>query len=137
MLEQSWTGRTYTRDAYAPLRRDAHAGVEKLAAGSTPAPLHFSNFGESVLDRSGTTYKENHPERAADCRVFLSIGIPEGLPHESGRIGIEFVYKLVTNWRSPVPSQLIVHAVFSTKHRRPFLHSAGSSDRNLGVYEEP
>jgi len=27
MLEQSSTGRTYTRDAYAPLRRDAHAEV--------------------------------------------------------------------------------------------------------------
>jgi hypothetical protein len=30
MLEQSSTGRTYTRDAYAPLRRDAHAEVVKL-----------------------------------------------------------------------------------------------------------
>ena len=29
MHEQSSTGRTYTRDAYAPARRDAHAEVEK------------------------------------------------------------------------------------------------------------
>jgi len=41
-----------TRDAYAPVRRDAHAAVEKLTAGSIPAPFHFSNFEESVLDRS-------------------------------------------------------------------------------------
>jgi hypothetical protein len=30
MLDQSSIGRTYTRDAYAPLRRDAHAEVEKI-----------------------------------------------------------------------------------------------------------
>ena len=30
MLEQSLAGRTYTRDAYAPVRRDAHAEVEKI-----------------------------------------------------------------------------------------------------------
>jgi hypothetical protein len=30
MLEQSSTSRTYTRDAYAPVRRDAHAEVEKI-----------------------------------------------------------------------------------------------------------
>jgi len=51
MLEQSSTGRTYTRDAYAPVRRDAHAAVVELAAGSLPAPFHFSNFEKSVLDR--------------------------------------------------------------------------------------
>ena len=39
MLEQSSTGRTYTRDAYAPVRRDAHAEVEKLTASSMPAPF--------------------------------------------------------------------------------------------------
>ena len=53
MLEQSSTGRTYTRDAYAPVRRDAHAEAEKLTAGSIPARFHFYNFEESVLDRSG------------------------------------------------------------------------------------
>ena len=30
MLEQSSTRRTYTRDAYAPVRRDAHAKAEKI-----------------------------------------------------------------------------------------------------------
>ena len=35
------------------VRRDAHAEVEKLTADSMPAPFHFSNFEESVLDRSG------------------------------------------------------------------------------------
>jgi hypothetical protein len=40
MLEQSSTGRPYTRDAYA-VRRDAHAKVEKLTGGSIPAPFHF------------------------------------------------------------------------------------------------
>jgi len=52
MLEQSSTARTYTRDAYAPVRRNVHAEVEKLRADSMPAPFHFSNFEESVLDRS-------------------------------------------------------------------------------------
>ena len=46
MLEHSSTGRIYTRDAYA-VRRDAHAEVEKLTAGSLPVPFHFSNFKES------------------------------------------------------------------------------------------
>jgi len=36
----SSTGRTYTRDAYAPARRDAHAEVVKLTVGSKPAPFH-------------------------------------------------------------------------------------------------
>ena len=40
-LEQSSTGRTYTRDAYAPVRRDAHAEVAKISAGSIPASFHF------------------------------------------------------------------------------------------------
>jgi hypothetical protein len=31
MLEQSSTGRTYTQDAYAPLRRGARAEVEKIS----------------------------------------------------------------------------------------------------------
>jgi hypothetical protein len=34
-------------------RRDAHAKVKKIAAGSIPAPFDFSNFEESFLDRSG------------------------------------------------------------------------------------
>jgi hypothetical protein len=51
MLEQSLTGRTYTRDVYA-LRRDAHAEVEKLTAGSIPAPFHSPKFKESVLHSS-------------------------------------------------------------------------------------
>ena len=38
--------------AYASMRRDAHAEVEKLTGGSAPAPFHFSSFGESVLDRN-------------------------------------------------------------------------------------
>ena len=50
MLEQSSTARTYMRDAYAPVRREAHAEVEKLTAGSIPASFHFSNFEESVLE---------------------------------------------------------------------------------------
>ena len=54
MLEQSSTGRTYTRDAYAPVRRDAHAQVEELTRASLPALFHFSNFEKSVLDRSGS-----------------------------------------------------------------------------------
>jgi hypothetical protein len=58
MLEQSSAGRTYTRDAYAPERRDAHAKAEKLMAGSIPAPSIFY-FEESVLDRS-----------AGGCSVF-------------------------------------------------------------------
>jgi len=52
MLDQSSTGQTYTRDAYAPVRRDAHAEVEKLTAGSIPTPFHFSSSEESVLDVS-------------------------------------------------------------------------------------
>jgi len=52
MFEQSSTGRTYTRDAYAPVRPDAHAQVEELTGASLPAPFHFSNFEKSVLDRS-------------------------------------------------------------------------------------
>ena len=44
MLEQSSTARTYTRDAYAPVRRDAQAEVKKLTAGSIPAPFHFQAF---------------------------------------------------------------------------------------------
>jgi hypothetical protein len=39
MLEQSLTGRTYTRDAYAPVRRDARAEVEKINGW-----LHTSAF---------------------------------------------------------------------------------------------
>jgi hypothetical protein len=34
------------------IRRDAHAQVVKLTAGSMPAPFHSSNFKESVLDSS-------------------------------------------------------------------------------------
>jgi len=42
MLEQNSTGRTYTRDAYATIRRDAHAEVEKInVGGSIPAHSHF------------------------------------------------------------------------------------------------
>jgi hypothetical protein len=53
MLEQSSIGRTYTRDAYAPLGRVAHAELEKLTASSIRVPFHFlSNFEESVLDSS-------------------------------------------------------------------------------------
>jgi len=52
MLEQSSTGRTYTRDAYAPVCRDAHAEVEKLTTGFILAHFHFSIFEECVLDRS-------------------------------------------------------------------------------------
>jgi len=37
--------------AYAPVRRDAE--VEILTTDSIPARFHFSNFEESVLDRSG------------------------------------------------------------------------------------
>ena len=58
MLEQSLTGRTYTRDAYAPVHQDAHAKVEKLTAGSIPAPSHLSNFEEFVLDRGGFSSPE-------------------------------------------------------------------------------
>jgi hypothetical protein len=47
MLAQSSTGRIYTRDAYAPVRRDAHAEVEKINGLSI-----FSNFEEFVVDRS-------------------------------------------------------------------------------------
>jgi hypothetical protein len=57
MLEQSSTGRTCTRDAYA-VRRDAHAEVEKLTADSILTPFHFSNSEESVLDRSDTSSAE-------------------------------------------------------------------------------
>jgi hypothetical protein len=39
MLDQSSTGRTYTRNAYAPVRRDAHAEVEKINGR-----LHTSAF---------------------------------------------------------------------------------------------
>jgi len=59
MLEQSSTGRTYTRDAYAPVRRDAQAEVEKLTAGSIPARFHFSNFEKSVLDRNDYPQNES------------------------------------------------------------------------------
>jgi hypothetical protein len=34
------------------LRQDAHAEVEQLTAGSIPAPSHFSNSEEPILDRS-------------------------------------------------------------------------------------
>ena len=47
MLEQSSTGRTYTRDANAPVRRNVHAEVVKLTGGSSAFP--FSNLEESVL----------------------------------------------------------------------------------------
>ena len=52
MLEQSSTARTYTRDAYAPVRRDAYAQVEELTGASLPAPFQFSNFEKSVLGRN-------------------------------------------------------------------------------------
>jgi hypothetical protein len=35
--------------AFAPVRRDAHADVEKLTTGSILARFHFFNFEESVL----------------------------------------------------------------------------------------
>ena len=34
--------------AYAPVRRDAYAKVEKLTAGCMPARFHFSHFEEST-----------------------------------------------------------------------------------------
>ena len=46
MHEQSSTGRTYTRDAYAPVCRDAHAEVEKLTACSVPGP--FDGFFKPI-----------------------------------------------------------------------------------------
>jgi hypothetical protein len=52
MLGQSSTGRTYTRDAYVPVRRDAHAEVEKINGWLHISAFPFSNFKESVLDRS-------------------------------------------------------------------------------------
>jgi hypothetical protein len=57
MLEQSLTDRTYTRDAYAPVRRDPHAKVEKINGWPIPAPSHFYSFEESVL--------EMHPRRVS------------------------------------------------------------------------
>jgi hypothetical protein len=60
MFELSSTGRTYTRDAYAPVRRDAYAEVEKLTGGSIPTPFHFSNFEESFLDRSVAIRNPRH-----------------------------------------------------------------------------
>jgi len=74
MLEQSSTVRTYTRDAYAPVRRDAHAEVEKLTAGSIRAPFHFSNFEESVL--AGWRSTGNIAETAVAMRAFLRIMNP-------------------------------------------------------------
>jgi hypothetical protein len=41
--------------AYAPLRRDVHAEVEKLTGGSIPAPFHSFSFEASVLDRNAAT----------------------------------------------------------------------------------
>jgi hypothetical protein len=37
LLEQSSTVRTYTRDAYSPVRRDAHSEVEKINGWHTSA----------------------------------------------------------------------------------------------------
>jgi len=48
-LRQGFVGQA----AYAPVRRDAHAEVGKLMAGSIPAFFDFSNCEESILDRSG------------------------------------------------------------------------------------
>jgi hypothetical protein len=53
MFEQSSTVRTYARDAYAPGRRDAHAGMEKISGWLHTSAFPLSNFEESVLDRSG------------------------------------------------------------------------------------
>ena len=47
-LRQGFVGQA----AYAPVRRDAHAEVEKSTTGYILARFHFSNFEESVLDRS-------------------------------------------------------------------------------------
>jgi hypothetical protein len=58
MLEQSPTGRTYTRDAYAPVRRDAHAKVEKVvflySSGAAGLPFVPCDEKDQV--------KENIPE---------------------------------------------------------------------------
>jgi hypothetical protein len=48
MLERSSTGRTYTRDAYAPERRDAHAEVEKINGW-----LHTSAFPSFTIQNYG------------------------------------------------------------------------------------
>ena len=79
MLEQSSTGRTYTRDAYAPVRRDAHAEVEEITAGSIPAPFHFFNFEESVLDRSETRSAGNDRSfhgTGFSCRAVFALRTP-------------------------------------------------------------
>jgi hypothetical protein len=44
MLEQSFTRRTYTRDAYAPIRRDAHAEVEKISGWLHTSVFPFFQF---------------------------------------------------------------------------------------------
>jgi hypothetical protein len=48
MLEQSLTGRTYTRDAHASVRRDAHPEMEKINVWLHTSAFSFSNFEESV-----------------------------------------------------------------------------------------
>ena len=73
MLEQSLTGRTYTRDAYAPVRRDAHAKAEKIKEGSIPAPSHFSKLEESVLDRSAALSERRNINKNKDRKLMSKL----------------------------------------------------------------
>jgi hypothetical protein len=71
MLAQSSNGRTYTRDARAPYAETLMPRWKKLTTGSIPAPFHFSNFEETVSDRSDV---RTDAGPSADSRGHL----PEG-----------------------------------------------------------
>jgi len=51
MLEQSSTARTYTRDAYAPVRRDAHAELYEKRQDCC-CPKTISVIGIRALTRA-------------------------------------------------------------------------------------
>jgi len=68
---------------------------KKLTVDSMPAPFHFSNFEESVLDRSVQAWelsqrKSPWKHLQPATRALFCIGIPGGLPHEGVRIGIKY-----------------------------------------------
>ena len=77
MLEQSSTGRTYTRDAYAPVRPDADAQVEELTGASSDALGSGSSWmvpGTEWLASSLEDPEPAHLHRLCDVRVSIRYG---------------------------------------------------------------
>jgi len=77
MLEQSSTGRTYTRDAYAPVRRDAHAEVVKYPHANAFPFFQFSKNLENAQLTPGLLHRRGgaaRPLGAASRRTTLLPG---------------------------------------------------------------